>query len=323
MKQKGFYAALAAVAALCVAAQLGSAALPGIFTAAAAFPFEQLGLGLRALSLLGGAGNAAALVLYGAVCLFPAGALLLIRCRRALCPEDALLPVLSAALFPVLYWMINPGLLGQFYGSAEGQPVAKAVLGIIVYSVLLGYVLLRMLRRFFAADLPGMQKCLAALLCALSALFVCAAFGTCFGELVDSIAALRESNTGSSQGLLRLSYAFLVLRYIVDALPYVLDVLVAHAALTLLREQAHARYSEAAVAAAGRLSRLCGCALAVSVLTNVAFNLLQLVFFRRLLSINAVAELPLLSAAFVLCVLLLSQYIRENKCLKDENDSFI
>ena len=28
MKQKGFYAALAAVAALCVAAQLGSAALP-------------------------------------------------------------------------------------------------------------------------------------------------------------------------------------------------------------------------------------------------------------------------------------------------------
>lgn len=233
----------------------GAPPCPGIFTAVAAFPFEQLGLGLRALSLSGGAGNAAALVLYGAVCLLPAGALLLIQRRRALCPEDALLPVLSAALFPVLYWMINPGLLGQFYGSAEGQPVAKAVLGIIVYSVLLGYVLLRMLRRFFTADLPGLQKCLAA--------------------------------------------------------------------LTLLREQAHARYSEAAVAAAGRLSSLCGCALAVSVLTNVAFNLLQLVFFRRLLSINAVAELPLLSAAFVLCVLLLSQYIRENKCLKDENDSFI
>ena len=56
---------------------------------------------------------------------------------------------------------------------------------------------------------------------------------------------------------------------------------------------------------------------------NIAFNLLQLVFLPRLLTVDAVAELPLLSAAFVLSVLLLSQYIRENKRLKDENDSFI
>ena len=58
-------------------------------------------------------------------------------------------------------------------------------------------------------------------------------------------------------------------------------------------------------------------------LVNIAFNLLQLIFLPRLLTVDAVAELPLLSAAFVLSVLLLSQYIRENKRLKDENDSFI
>ena len=322
MKQNKLYAVLAAAVVLCLAAQLGDAALPGIFTAVSAFPFEQIGLGLRALSLSGSAGNAAALALYGMVCLLPACTLLLIRRRRGLCPEDALLPVLSAVLFPVLYWMINPGLLGAFLGSAEGQPFGKAVLGIIVYSVLLGYAVLRTLRRFFAADFPQLQKCLAVLLYALSVLFVCAAFGTCFGELVDSIAVLREGNVGNEQGL-ALSYTFLVLRYIADALPYVLNVLVACAALTLLREQSLSRYSEAAVAAAKRLSRLCGRALAAGMLVNIAFNLLQLIFLPRLLTVDAVAELPLLSAAFVLSVLLLSQYIRENKRLKDENDSFI
>ena len=182
--------------------------------------------------------------------------------------------------------------------------------------------MLRTLRRFFAADLPQLQKCLAVLLYALSVLFVCAAFGTCLGELVDSITALREGNAGNERSL-ALSYTFLVLRYIADALPYVLDVLVACAALTLLREQSLSRYSEAAVAAAKRLSRLCGRSLAAGMLVNIAFNLLQLVFLPRLLTVDAVAELPLLSAAFVLSVLLLSQYIRENKRLKDENDSFI
>lgn len=158
MKQNKLYAVLAAAGVLCLAAQLGDAALPEIFTAVSAFPFEQIGLGLRALSLSGSLGNAAALALYGMVCLLPACTLLLIRRRRGLFPEDALLPVLSAALFPVLYWMINPGLLGAFLGSAEGQPFGKAVLGVIVYSVLLGYAVLRTLRRFFCGRSSAAAK---------------------------------------------------------------------------------------------------------------------------------------------------------------------
>ena len=53
MKQNKLYAVLAAAGVLCLAAQLGDAALPEIFTAVSAFPFDQIGLGLRALSLSG------------------------------------------------------------------------------------------------------------------------------------------------------------------------------------------------------------------------------------------------------------------------------
>lgn len=322
MKHKKLCVFLACEAVLCILLHSAREILPRAFTAVMAFPFEQIGLGLRALSLSGDTGNIISIVLYTTLCLIPVGILYSLKKVRRLYPEDALLAVLSIVLFAVVYMMINPGLLGPYFGDAAGQSVTKAVLGGMAYSVLIGYAVLRILRLFFHADTGRLQKYLEILLCALNALFVYLAFGAYFSSLMDSFDALRSGNTGNEQSL-GMSYLFLVLQYVVNALPYILDVLVVFAALELLDELSADRYSEAAVNASEKLSRLCGMALAVIVISNIGFNLLQLVFIKMLAVMNGSVQIPLISVAFTLAVLLLAQYIKENKQLKDDNDMFI
>ena len=322
MKHKKLCVFLACEAVLCILLHSAREILPRAFTAVMAFPFEQIGLGLRALSLSGDTGNIISIVLYTTLCLIPVGILYSLKKVRRLYPEDALLAVLSIVLFAVVYMMINPGLLGPYFGDAAGQSVTKAVLGGMAYSVLIGYAVLRILRLFFHADTGRLQKYLEILLCALNALFVYLAFGAYFSSLMDSFYALRSGNTGNEQSL-GMSYLFLVLQYVVNALPYILDVLVVFAALELLDELSADRYSEAAVNASEKLSRLCGMALAVIVISNIGFNLLQLVFIKMLAVMNGSVQIPLISVAFTLAVLLLAQYIKENKQLKDDNDMFI
>ena len=322
MKRRALVIFLTFEAMLCMLLYLVREAVPTAFGAAMAFPFEQLGMGLRALSLSGGVGNLLSIVIYAALCLIPAMVLLLIRKKRRLQHEDVLLGLLSAVLFAVLYFMINPGMLGKYLGSAAGQSLGKAMLGGMVYSVLCSYLVLRILRLFFAADTGKLQKYLIALLYVLNALFVYLAFGACFADLLDAFQTLRKGNAGNEH-LLGASYVFLVLKYLVDALPYVLNVLVVFSALRLLDELGADRYSEAAVAAAEKLSLLCGFTLAVTVLSNIALNLLQLIFVRKLMTLNSSLQIPVLSIAFVLATLLMARFIGENKQLKDDYDMFI
>ena len=322
MKHKTLWVILLIEAALCVLLRILQASFTGLFSAAMAFPFEQIGLLLRALSLSGWAGNIAALLLYAAVSLIPAAALLVLAKRRGFQREDWLLVLLSAALFAVLYLMINPALIGPLFGGTSGLAVGKAVLGGALYSVLCGYAILGVLRLFFTGDTGKLQKYMAVLLYLLNLLFIWLAFGACFGKLLDSVATLQAGNTGEGQQL-GSSYVFLALQFLVDALPYVLDVFVVFAALRVLDELCADRYSQASLTAVNRLSRLCGAALAATVLANIGINLLQLLFAGTLRVINASVQVPILSIAFVLAVLLLTRYIAENKRLKDDNDMFI
>jgi hypothetical protein len=336
MKHKTLWLLLIAEAAACVVLTLLQASLSGVFSAAMAFPFEQIGLVLRSLSLSGIIGDIAAWLLYIALSLSPALVLLILLIKRRFRPEDALLGVLSAVLFAVLYLMTNPAAIARLAGDAAMLPAGKAVLGVTAYSVLCGYLVLKLLRLFFAGGIEKLGKYMAVLLYLLNLLFVYLAFGACFGELLDSLKALSGGNTGSGPVLPLdapslplggrspdVSYVFLVLQYAVNALPYILNVFVVFAALRLLDEMRSDRYSQASVAAAERLSRLCGAALAATVLAGIAFNVLQLIFSRALLNVNSTVQIPVLSIAFVLAVLLLARFIAENKRLKDDNDLFV
>lgn len=287
-----------------------------------AFPFEQGGILLRSLSLSGSVGNAVAIGIYAVVNLIPAAILLILTKKRKLYFEDGLLILMSAVLFVVLYLMINPGVISSLFGKSIGLVVSKAILGGSVYSVICCYLVLRILRLFFESGTAKLQKYMTVLLCMLNVFFVYMLFGSCLSNFLNSIELLWSGNTGNEH-LLGVTYVFLALQYAVDALPYIFDVLVVFAALRLMGEVRVNRYSDESVESAGRLSHLCRTTLAVTVLINVAFNLLQLLFARMLMVINNSVHIPLLSIVFVLAVLLLARFIAENKKLKDDNDMFI
>lgn len=325
MSRRIWYLALGIEAMACIAFVVYKASFSGLFTAAMAFPFEQAGSLLRALSLPGGAGNAAAFAIYAAVCLIPAAVFLILLKKRGFRKEDLLLPLLSAVLFAVLYLMVNPGLIGKSFGGAGGEgaeAIGKAVLGGTVYSVLCGYLALRFLRLSFESSTQKLQNYMAVLLGALCVLCVYAVFGACLSRFLQSLATLRESNAGNEH-LLGASYVFLALQFGVDSLPYLFDLLLVFAALRLLDQMRADRYSAKSEAAAQRLSRLCGTALTATVLANIGWNLLQLLFAKSLRMINSSVQVPVVSIAFMLAVLLLARFIAENKQLKDDNDLFI
>ena len=285
MKRKLFYLSLSCEAALCILLYLAREVLPQVFTALIAFPFEQIGILLRMLSLSGFSGNIISIVFYLTICLIPAFVLFFLRKKRKLFPEDALLAVLSVVLFAVIYLMVNPGLLSTRIGGSQVLSIGKALLGGIAYSILIGYILLRILRQFFVADTYRLQKYLVVLLYIINILLVFLVFGGQFGILLDFFDSLRAGNTGNEHNLV-ISYIFLVLEYLVNVLPYILVILVVFIGQDLLRELSIDRYSEASVTVAEKLSHICGLALIITVISNIGFNLLQLVFIKKLLVVN-------------------------------------
>ena len=79
MKEKHLLTLLSIEAAACVLFCILQRSVSGFFSTIVAFPFEQLGEGLRALSLSGGAGNAAAILFYVLLSLIPAGIWLILK----------------------------------------------------------------------------------------------------------------------------------------------------------------------------------------------------------------------------------------------------
>lgn len=294
-----------------------------------AFPFVQLGAGLRALSLLGGAWNVLAVALYACISLAPLALFTVRALRRGFHAEELLLPLLTLSLFGVLYAMVNPSMLdGWIVG---GRMLGMPVLGGVLYAEVLAYALLRLLRAAFSAEAARLRQYFTAALILAAAVFIFCAFGSSLRTLLLSLDTLHTQNTasasdaaffGSTLPELGWTELFFVLRYAADAAPYVLDVWVILAALTLLRARA-AGDADGAEEAAEAVTRRCRIALSASVLAELALDLLQLLFMKRLRSAALTVTLPLVPLAFCLAALILARLVQENRKLRADNDLFI
>lgn len=322
MKQKFFIGFLILEAVVFMILCILQASMASVLFTAIAFPFEQIGIALRTLSLSSGLGNIIAILIYILVSLLPAIVLYILNKKRRLYMEDWLLLLLSIMLFVVLYIMINPGIIGLRMGELIEQPFGKAILSSMIYQVLLGYFILRILKMFTAGGTDKLIRYMSVMLSILNVIFIFLAFGACFDDLFSSIAALKASNT-NNENLLGASYICLVIQFIVDALPFVLDVVVVFAALNLLDEMQKDRYSIETVIKAKHMSKLCVVTLTAALLSNIGFILLKLIFAKSLMIFNSSINIPIFSIIFILAVLLLTRFITENKQLKDDNDMFI
>lgn len=324
-KEKYMLTILAIEAAACVLFNILHYSASGLFTTMIAFPFEQLGAGLRALSLSGGAGNGIAIVIYILCSLIPVGIWLLLKKKKQAEPVDVLLLFLSVLLFGVNYYMINPGLLGS------GVPgTAKWSLGSTFYSVLLGYLLIRILLHCQNLDRSGLQKRIETLLAVVNAILVYVIFSSKLGSFLATIGNLQSTNSGLDMentwglsGPLGLTYLFLFLHFLAGILPYTLDLVIVCFTRRLLKKLEEAPYEEETVVLAEKLGGFCVKSLIFTIAVEAIFNIAQLFFQGQLYQLDYVVNIPVFSIVFVFAVLLFARYIRQMQKLKMDNDLFI
>ena len=186
----------------------------------------------------------------------------------------------------------------------------KALPGTAVWSVVVLWGVLRLLRLFQSGDLPRLLGYLRSLLWGLCALFTLA-MATSGGAALA--AALDDDGADAAVGLVRALAA---------ALPYALDIAITLRAQTLL-SAVRSGDNEGVPRLAHDLSRHCCRALGVMSAAVAGVNLLQLLLAKRLSRVAVEVSIPLYSLAFVLCALLLSRLLEENGRLREDNDLFI
>ncbi|MBQ7860183.1 MAG: hypothetical protein IJ347_08655 [Faecalibacterium sp.] len=327
MRSKLLYPLLAAEAAGCAALAVflthhltaGATA----FTALLSFPFAPIGNGLRALSLLGGAGNLAAWGIYLLVCLAPA-ALLAVQLRRKTAGKEGwLLALLSGLLFVTMYYCINPGLLSRWFLGPAGLATTRATCCTAVWLCLLAWAVLRLLGRLPDLHTLRLQTWLTGLLLALDVSLVAGVFGVQLYGLLDKLKTFAAANTALTTGARLPTQTFLVLHALVDAAPALLLVWVIHRAMDLLQTAKADPYSDETLAAAHRLAAACKGVVIFCVLGQLLFAVAQLAFAGVLYQIDSNLSLPVDVLAMTIAAMLWARWVAESKALKDENEGFI
>jgi hypothetical protein len=304
MRQKLLYLALITEALLCSLAVLffGAESAAAVFTE----PLSALGGLLRAMSLSGGAGNAAAVAIYFALCLSPL--LLLLPFGRGFQSEDWLIFALCAAMFAAVYLAVNPSLLNPF----TPQMVSVAGGGVLL-SIAAAYCVLRLLRRA-DGESPRLMRMLSWLIIAAAFIFVYAATG---GNLA-AIRAEYDEIRAANSSVPAINYIFLALKFAVAALPNVLSALAAVTAAELLRSAPEERAERCL-----KLAGFCKRSLMWTVLCGAGFNVLQFLCVKLLLSTHINVQFPVFSLVFVFALLLAARLFSENHALRRDNDLFI
>lgn len=266
-------------------------------TQAAGLPFVPLAECLRAMSLAGRFGNGAAMLVYGALSLLPLWYYFRLKNRGDLLPEDWLLPLMCLVLFFVLRRMVN----SQEERLLETNMEA-VMYGYGFWSLAAAWAVLRFLR--LARDNAGGRSWdyLRGLLTVVSFVFVFAGF------------------TPAAEG--ERSF-FFWLDYVVDAVPWLMDLWILLEARKLLSLAKEAPYGEQTVAAAHAFAEVCTRALAAIVLCNAVYNLFQLLCRKWLTDVHIQLSIPLFSILFVLAALLFVRLLEDNRRLKQDNDLFI
>jgi len=290
------------------------------------FPFEQIGWGLRQLSLSGSSGNAFAIIIYLLIGLIPAGGFLLLKKKRKSCTIDIMLLVLSVLLYVMMYYMINPGLIVSMVAGA-----GRMMWGATFYSMLMTYFVIRLLTKNIKTDLNSLQKSLRRVLIFIMFLFAASVAIEMFVNLPAAWDMLAGEDTGTEAPLdllygepdLILTYVGVTLRSIATALPNALSAVVVFFCIKVLKELLRDAYSEQAVVMIKKIGLLCKRSLITVAIMVMVVNVLQLMFAAQIYNIHIVVAIPVFSILFLLVIHVMARYIEENQRLKKDNDLFI
>lgn len=276
-------------------------------------PFTLLGKGLRALSLSGSAGNITAIVIYVIAALCP----LLLKVRKKWTKKDILIPVCSAVMFYVLYYMINPGSRPMILQNEIGSLAMAGA----VYSVLLCWLILNLMESFHEAGTDNIYDALRIFLILCMVEF---AIGIVVGfdNSLSTIQQIKAANTAPGLNLMP-TYIFVLIAFGVTALEYGLDIWLLHLAGTMLKELRTKAYSEGSYSASKALSMWCSRSLIILTISTTVLNIAQLLFAWILHNVDIRFHFPTVSIGLAFVLLAITRLLYQGKVLKEDNDLFI
>ncbi len=322
MKNKTFILILFMEAMVCLIAVLAFPAQNGSsYLAIAQFPFAQLGLLLRTLSLSGVFGNVIAFVLYLALCALPLLFIAFHVKKRTHKVEDWLLVIMSGFAFYMMYMMTNPGYLGQT-PSYINEDMGKAVLGTAFYSLLIGYLVLKLLRKSSHSGTDALLKILRLLFAVTAVILVFSISYIGIAEVKAKLAVIQSGNTDPSVALGFTNF-FVILRYMLTQLPVFMELVIFILAMRLCDHLREDRYGEDAVNAATKLAYFCKKTVAIILLCTMTLNLAQILFAGSLISVDFLTTLPIDSITVALVALLLSRFFIASRDLAKDNQMYI
>lgn len=332
MKRDRIKTLLLAEAIVCALLAFALRLIEGDAFSIVGFPGGAIGRGLSTLAASGRFGFALALTLYAFCVLLPLYVFVRIRAKRAWKAEDALLALISAAIACALF---PRGWVAYWSTSAEAL-FPRLSWQWLISALLVGWVVLRLLRRFSDGGTQELLKLFRALLILAAAYFV---FEVCFAEfagLFSAIDALKAGNTAftadtvlpvatdiTGSKSLVFSYVILALRFASEVLPTLLAAATAYFAIGLLDTMEDGAFTQESAAYAPKLAEWCVKVLKISVLFALAVNVLQAVCAPLILSTSISIPLPVLELCFVLAALLGARLIASNVALAADNDLFI
>ena len=277
-----------------------------------ALPFTLLGGLLRKLSLSGGFGNIAAIVVFGLVSAVP----LVFWFRSKRKAEDWLLVLLSVVTGLVLYYMINPALRHALLQNETGDGVYAGVF----WSCLMTWGVLKLLNSGEALLRGNIYRALRIFLLLCAGSCILNVFGLRLGWLVEQLRLYSDMAYGFWKGP---TYFFLLLDFAVTAAENGLTALVLYKGAKLLGTLEADPFGTACVEAAGDVSRWCRQTLAIVSLMSLTLNISVLLMSDLMLNINLELRIPVFGMAVAFSVMALSRLLTQGKELKDETDLFI
>ena len=287
--------------------------VPSFISSMIAFPFEQIAIAVSVIAGTGVVGNGLAAMIFASISLIPLFVLFQYPRGKETRPERFALIALAAVLLPSLYGMINPG---AFRSGIPGDiddfiRMIRAVFGITIWSVLILYIILRMIRLFRSGTRTQLFHYLRQLLCVLCIYFIF----QCAVEIIPVFMEIRTVSAGAADVF------YLLLSTAAAVIPAFFQIRVCLCILVLLdcMDGERKDLSSASV----RLTRLsCITVIVTSGLSALKY-IFQLLFMPYLSRIIAYTEIPVVSLFVVILILLFSRLLIENRHLRDDNSLII
>ncbi len=278
------------------------------------FPFEQISSLLSFLSSGGRFLSAlATLLLFLMSFLFFVPLLKNYRKKSEL--TENIILALTGALFGFVMWSFATDKFALFttIGQELTLPVIKSVFGGSVWSGVVCFVFIKVLRLFKNSEKERLLYYTKYTSFSLSAVFVFLLFNLEFSSLLTGV-----QNAGSGADILNSLISFITV-----GASYALDILL----MFYFYDLADAILSKKQATEINRIASSLSafCVRAVIGVLSLSFlrNALQIILYSELSDVKIVVSVPFVTVGFSLLVLVFSILVRENKELKDESELIV